>query len=119
MSEELMSLHSGSQFLVLLLGRVHWWASLLGDCSYLVHSSFIGIWHYLRISTLFSLWKISCRFLFNNEVSYLSAFCTMWRDEVCMQWLIKGFFLIKDAKYLDAVAYSDLISTLVALRKRI
>jgi hypothetical protein len=36
-----------------------------------------------------------------------------------MQWLIKGFLLIKDAKSLDAVAYSDLISTLVALRKRI
>jgi hypothetical protein len=43
----------------------------------------------------------------------------MWTDEVCTQLLAKGFLLIKDAKSLDAVAYSDFLSTLVAHRKRI
>jgi hypothetical protein len=43
----------------------------------------------------------------------------MWWDEVCHQLLAKGAFLIKDAKALDAVAYSDFISAQEVLRKRI
>jgi hypothetical protein len=36
-----------------------------------------------------------------------------------MQLLVKGYILITDAKELDASAYSDFISALVALNKRI
>jgi hypothetical protein len=36
-----------------------------------------------------------------------------------MQLLAKGYLLIKDAKELDASPYSDFISVLVVLRKRI
>jgi hypothetical protein len=43
----------------------------------------------------------------------------MWMDEVRMQLLAKGFLLVKDAKLLEPDAYSDFISALVALRKRI
>jgi hypothetical protein len=34
-----------------------------------------------------------------------------------MQWLGKGFFLIMDARSLDAASYSDFLSILVAPRK--
>jgi hypothetical protein len=43
----------------------------------------------------------------------------MWCDAVNHQLLAKGILLRKDAKSLDAVAYSDFISALVVLRKRI
>lgn len=36
-----------------------------------------------------------------------------------MQLLAKGYLLIKDATYLDAPGYSDFISALVAMGKRI
>jgi hypothetical protein len=41
----------------------------------------------------------------------------MWREEVHMQLLAKGFLLIKDAKLLEPAAYSDFISVLVALKE--
>jgi hypothetical protein len=36
-----------------------------------------------------------------------------------MQFSAKGYLMIKDAKELDALSYSDFISPLVALTKRI
>jgi hypothetical protein len=69
----------------------------------------------MRISTFFVHWKIRCKCVFENEDSSLSTFCHMWRDEVCIQLLAKGC----DAKLLELDAYSDFISALIALRKRI
>jgi hypothetical protein len=84
-----------------------------------IQDSLAGIWHCLRVSTLFVLWKLHCKYVFENEVSSLAAFCQLWRDEVHMQLLAKGALLIKDAKLLDHASYSDFIAVLVALRRRI
>lgn len=73
-------------------------APLLGDCGSLVCYSFIGTWNCLRIYASFILWKIGCKFVFENEVSSFSAFCSMWCDEVCHQLLTKSALLIKDAQ---------------------
>jgi hypothetical protein len=40
----------------------------------------------------------------------LSAFCTIWCDEVCYQLLAKGALLIKDAQSLWPLAYSNFLS---------
>jgi hypothetical protein len=101
-----------------LHGRIHC-PILFGDSSSLVCSLFIGIWHCMRILTLFVRWKIHCKHVFENEVSSLLAFCHMWRDEVCMQLLAKGFLLIKDVNQLEPHACLNFINALVALRKRI
>jgi hypothetical protein len=46
-------------------------------------------------------------------------FCSIWKDEVHHQLLAKGALLIKDAQSLDLAVYSDFISALVTLRKRL
>jgi len=56
--------------------------------------------------------------VFENEISSLVAFCQLWREEVHMQLLGKGFLLFKDAKQLVSGTYSYFIVVLVALRKR-
>ena len=66
-----------------------------------------------------SLLYFPCRLHFYQKFSSLPAFCTMRHDKVHHQLLAKGALLIKDAQSLDPVAYSDFISELVALRKRI
>ena len=71
------------------------------ECGSLVCTAFSGIWQCLWISALFILWKIRCKFVFYHEVSSLSAFCTMWLNEVCHQLLAKGTPMIKDAQSLD------------------
>nr|QHR92608.1 hypothetical protein Q903MT_gene6655 [Picea sitchensis] len=62
--------HVRTQHSALLQGRVHWRSVLFGDSRSLVHSSFSGIWHCMRISSLFVLWKIRCVFF-----RMRSAFC--------------------------------------------
>jgi hypothetical protein len=42
-----------------------------------------------KIPALFVLWKIRCKVIFTREVSPLSSFCSLWRDEVCHQLLAK------------------------------
>ena len=66
-----------------------------------------------------SLLYFPCRLLFYQKVSSLPAFCTMRHDKVHHQLLSKGALPIKDAQSLVPVDYSDFISELVALRKRI
>jgi hypothetical protein len=83
-----------------------------------VHFSLSGIWYCLRIFVLLVLWKLRCKYVFENEVSSLFAFCLLWREVVHMQLLVKGFFFMKDDKMLGSGAYSDFITVLVVLRKR-
>jgi hypothetical protein len=65
-----------------------------------------------------SLWKIRCKFVFEQEISSLSVFCAMWCDEVHHPLLAKGALLIKDVQALDSVGYSNFISALLVLWKR-
>lgn len=37
----------------------------------------------------------------------MSTFCELWRDEVRVHMLAKGFMLIKDAKLLDPTSSFD------------
>jgi hypothetical protein len=60
-----------------------------------------------------------CKFVFDQEISSLSAFSSLWKDEVHHQLLAKGALLIKDAQSLDCTEYSTFISALVALKKRL
>jgi hypothetical protein len=73
-------------------GHLHWRAVLLGDSRSVIQDSLAGIWHCLRISALFVLWKLHCKYVFDNEVSSLVAFCQLWREEVHMQLLAKGHY---------------------------
>jgi hypothetical protein len=84
-----------------------------------VLAAFAGIWHCLRVNALFTIWKLRCKFIFADEVSSIHSFCCNWKEEVYMQLLAEGFLLIKDAKELDALAYSDFSFALLVLRKRI
>jgi hypothetical protein len=45
--------------------------------------------------------------------------CHTWQQGVCLQLSTKVCLLIKDAKELNAVAYSEFIAALIAIRKRI
>ena len=47
----------------------------------------------------------------------MGSFCNLWKEEACMKFLAKVSKLIKDAKGLDSVAYSEFIVVLVSLRK--
>jgi hypothetical protein len=85
----------------------------------MIRDSLAGIWHCLRVSALYIIWKLCCKFVFYNEVSSQSIFCQLWQDEVRMQLLAKGALLIRDAKLLDPITYSDFIAALVSLQKRI
>ena len=49
----------------------------------------------------------------------MTSFSNLWKEEVCMQLLSKGSQLIKDAKVLDPVAYSEFIVLLLSSRKNI
>jgi len=85
----------------------------------LVHDSFSGLWHCLQISVLFVLWKLRCKFVFDQEISSLSAFVSLCKNEVCHQLFAKGSLLIKDTKSLDPTEYSDFVAALVILRNRL
>lgn len=91
---------------------------LLGDSGSVVYSSLSSIWHCLISSALFVHWKLRCKYVFENEVISLSAFCLLWREEIHMQLLAKCFLLIKDAQLLGFGAHSDYIVAHVALSKR-
>jgi hypothetical protein len=113
----LLELHLGSLFSS-PLWQVHWHVALFGDCSSLVRSSF---------SRFGSAWESRPYFPFGRSGVVLSlsmrlAPCQLFVScglEVCHQRLAKGALLIKDAQSLDSTAYSDFISALVALRKRL
>jgi len=90
----------------------------LGDCKSIVLDSLSGIWHCLRISALFVLCKLRSKYAFENKVRSFVTFCHMWREEVRMQLLAKGFLLIKHAKLLDSGGYFEFIVVIVSIRKR-
>jgi hypothetical protein len=71
---------------------------LLGEARSMIQYSLAGIYHCLRVATLFVRWKIHCRYMFENEVSLVSFFYGIWREEVPMQLLAKCALLVKDAK---------------------
>lgn len=48
----------------------------------------------------------------------LSSLCNMWSDELHMQSLVEGVFAHKDANSLNADAFSDFISAVVMIMKR-
>lgn len=83
----------------------------------MIRDSLAGILHYLKISTLFVLCKLRCKYVFDNVVSSFISFCQLKREEVCMHLMDKASVLIRDAKLLDYVAYSDSIAVLVTLNK--
>ena len=85
----------------------------------MIQDSLDSIWHRLRVPTLFVLWKLFSRYVFENEVNSVSTFYGRWREKVHMQLLEKCSLLVKDAKQLDPYPYFDFIVILVALRKRI
>lgn len=49
----------------------------------------------------------------------VSAFCSLWRDEIRHQLLAKGTILIKVAQSLDQPTNFDFLSALVMLHKRL
>ena len=49
----------------------------------------------------------------------MSTFIALQKDDVHHQMLAKGALLIKDAKRLAPTIYSDFISALVSLEKRL
>lgn len=59
---------------------------------------------------LLVLWKLWCELLFDREPCFLSTFNSIWKDEVCHQWLAKVVLLIKDVQSLDHIEYSTFIS---------
>jgi hypothetical protein len=73
----------------------------------------------VRISTLFVLWKLRCKVVFDHKVISLSSFYSIWKYKVGHQLLAKGALLINDAQSLDLAMYTNFISALVALRKRL
>lgn len=97
---------------MMLKGQLHWLATLLGDSRSVVLFHFSGICHGLQITSLFTIWKLRCKYVFFDEVSLVHSFCHSWRKELCMQ-------LIKDAKEFNALAYFEFIAALVAVMKRI
>jgi len=90
---------------------------LLGDSRSVIRDSLADVWHCLRVSVLIVLSKLQCKYVFENGVSSLDAFCQLWIEEVHIQLLEKGTLLIKDTKLLNYATYSDFIAVLVALRK--
>jgi hypothetical protein len=52
---------------------------------------FYGLWHCLRIVVLFVLWKLWCKLVFDHEPSSLSAFSSVWKDEVVINCWQKEF----------------------------
>jgi hypothetical protein len=76
----LCSKHVRTNLSTILQGQLHWCLVLLGNSEAVVHSSLSGIWHCLRKFSLFVLWKLWCKYIFENEVSSLSAFCFIWRE---------------------------------------
>jgi len=95
------------QQVALFLRKLYWRVSLFGDGYFVVRESLTGLWHCLQIFVLFMLWKLRCKYVFDQESSYVYAFFALWRDEVCHQLLAKGALLMKDAKKLDPIVYSD------------
>lgn len=81
-----------------ILQRHLQWRALSEDSKSVIRDSLAGIQHCLRISTLFTLWKLHYKYVFDNEVNSLVAFCQLWREEVHMQPLAKGSLLIKNSK---------------------
>jgi len=104
---------------MLLSGRILWCSVVFGDCCFEVRPAFAGIWHCLRILALFIFWKLRCKVVFDHKISSLYSFCSIGKDEVRHRVLAKGSLPIKDVQYLDLAAYSDFISALVSLRKRL
>ena len=94
-------------------------AALLGDGYSLVHDPFVGLWHCLWIPALFVIQKLRFKYVFDQELSSMSDFIALWKDEVCQQLLAKGALLIKDAKRLVLALYFDFVSALVSLKKRL
>lgn len=94
--------------------------------SFIGVQSFLGTWGTWSCSTswefetaMFAIWKLQCKYVFSDEVSFVQNKFHSWREEVCMQLSAKGYLLIKDTKEFSAVPYSEFIAALVALRKRI
>jgi hypothetical protein len=63
-----------ASYSVLFQGKVHWRAAFFQDCCSLVRTAFSGIWQCLHILSLFILWKIKCKSIFDHEISSLSSF---------------------------------------------
>jgi hypothetical protein len=56
---------------------------------------------------------------FCQQGLFISSFLSCLGEEVCVELLAKGYLPIRDAKELDAPAYSVFMTALVVLRKRI
>ena len=54
-----------------------------GDARSIIHDSLVGIWHCLRVPGLFVLWKLCCRYDFENKVSSVSTMSYRERRFVC------------------------------------
>jgi hypothetical protein len=57
--------------------------------------------------------------VFEQKTSSLSAFMSLWRDEVHHQLLAKGILFIKDALSLHPTSYSKFILALDSPSKRL
>lgn len=67
----------------LIQGVLHWRVAVLDDSKQLVLSAFMVLWNYLKITALFLIWKLRCKFLFANEDSSVAAFHKISQEEVC------------------------------------
>lgn len=82
-----------------------------------MHDSFVGLPHCLWFPMLFVIWKLRCKNVFDPELSVVFVFIALWKDKVHHQLLAKGEWLIKAAKSLALVVYSEFIYA--SLRKRL
>ena len=62
---------------------------------------------------------IQVQVFFYQKSSHVPSFIALWKDVVRHQLLGKGAQLIKDAKKLDPIVYSDFIYALISFKKRL
>jgi hypothetical protein len=75
------------------------------------------LWNFFEITTLYSIWKVQRKCIFDNDVSFVSSFLRIWQEEICFQLQVKGVLLIRDAKIVEVFANLDLVSVLLVQTK--
>jgi hypothetical protein len=93
----------------LLQPIIHWRAAPLGDSVWVTPNAVRWV------TALFFIWKLRCKCILSVRI--VLCLHSVGFGEKRYVTSPKGYLLIRDAKILDALAYSDLIFALVALRK--
>lgn len=103
----------------ILHGILHWCVVPLVDSRFVVQTSLSKIWNCLQISTLFILWKLPSKYLFENEVSSLVNFYHLQKEKICIKLLMKVFLFINNVKVLEVGVYLNFLAIITILKKYI